>query len=63
MGRTININFIVTKHEICNFAASGVTRYMSDETGGVYFFGNFVRLLDSTQTSRFREVKEMHKNN
>jgi hypothetical protein len=37
MGRTININFIVTKHEIRNFAASGVTGYMSDETGGVSF--------------------------
>ncbi len=38
MGRTINIKFIVTKHEIHNFAASDVTRYMSDETGGVSFW-------------------------
>ena len=37
MGRTNNINFIVTKHEIHIFAAAGETRYMSDETGGVFF--------------------------
>ena len=37
MGRTNNIIFIVTKHEIHMFAAAGVTRYMSDETGGVSF--------------------------
>jgi hypothetical protein len=38
MGRTNNIIFIVTKHEIRIFAALGVTRYMSDETGGVSFW-------------------------
>jgi hypothetical protein len=37
MGRTNNIDLIVTKHEIRIFSASGVIRYMSDETGGVSF--------------------------
>ncbi len=62
MGRTININFIVTKHEIRNFAASCVTRYMSDETGGVSFLAiswsywtalrplDFARLKKCTKT-------------